>query len=107
MFGPSTSLGDAVKAVVNTGQIAFAVMHYGRLLGVVPSEELLRVASHEGPQAYVAGAMQRQFPLIDGTASLEEARQTMNAAVKPYVVVHDGERFLGLVTEAELSRHVA
>lgn len=107
VLGPSTSVGDAVKAMVQSGQSAFAVMHYGRLLGVVARDALLRVAGLEGPAAYVAGAMQRHFPMISSTASLEEARQKMNETVSPYVVVADGERYLGLVTELELSRHLA
>jgi CBS domain-containing protein len=50
--------------------------------------------------------MQRQFPMIDAQASLEDARQKMNESVSPYVVVADGERYLGLVTELEVSRHL-
>lgn len=106
VLGPSTSIGDAVKAMVTSGQSVFAVMHYGRLLGVVAREALLRTAGAEGPGAYVAGAMQRRFPMVDAQASLEEARQRMNETVSPYVVVADGERYLGLVTEAELARHL-
>jgi CBS domain-containing protein len=106
VLGPSTSVGEAVKAMVSSGQSAFAVMHYGRLLGVVAREALLRAAGVEGPGSYVAGAMQRHFPMIDAGATLEEARQKMNESVSPYVVVADGERYLGLVTELELSRHL-
>ncbi|MBL8954400.1 MAG: site-2 protease family protein [Myxococcaceae bacterium] len=106
VLAPSTSVGDAVKAMVNSGQSAFAVMHYGRLLGVVAREALIKVAGVEGPAAYVAGAMQRHFPMIDAQASLEDARQKMNEAVSPYIVVSDGERYLGLVTEIELTRHL-
>lgn len=106
VLGPSTSIGDAVKAMVSSGQSAFAVMHYGRLLGVVAREALLRAAGVDGTGAYVAGAMQRHFPMIDAQASLEEARQKMNETVSPYIVVADGERYLGLVTELELSRHL-
>jgi Zn-dependent protease/CBS domain-containing protein len=107
VLGPSTSIGDAVKAMVSSGQSAFAVMHYGRLLGVVARDALLQAAGADGPMSYVAGAMQRQFPMIDAQATLEEARQKMNETVSSYVVVADGERYLGLVTELELARHLA
>lgn len=106
VLGPSTSIGEAVKAMVSSGQSAFAVMHYGRLLGVIARDTLLRVAGLEGPGGYVAGAMQRQFPMVASTATLEEARQKMNEMVSSYVVVADGERYLGLVTELELARHL-
>jgi CBS domain-containing protein len=106
VLGPSTSVGEALKAMVSSGQGAFAVMHYGRLLGVVGRDALLKVATDEGPDAYVAGAMQRHYPLVDGQATLEDARQKMNSALTTYVVVSDGERYLGLVTENELARHL-
>src|SRR5262249_41282434 len=107
VLGPATSIGDAVKTMVSTGQSAFAVLHYGRLLGVVAREALLRAAGVDGPSSYVAGAMQRPFPMIHAQATLEDARRKMNEAVTPYVVVADGERYLGLVTELELARHLA
>jgi Zn-dependent protease/CBS domain-containing protein len=107
VLGPSTSVQDALKAMLSSGQSAFAVMHYGRLLGVVAREALLRAAGHEGQTGYVAGAMQRQFPMVAASATLEEARQKMNESVTPFVVVADGERYLGLVTELELAKHLA
>jgi Zn-dependent protease/CBS domain-containing protein len=106
VLGPSTSVGEALKAMVSTGQLAFAVMHYGRLLGVVARDALLKSATDEGPNAYVAGAMVRHYPLVDGQATLEDARQKMNASLTTFVVVSDGERYLGLVTETELARHL-
>jgi Zn-dependent protease/CBS domain-containing protein len=106
VLGPSTSVGEALKAMVSSGQVAFAVMHYGRLLGVVGREALLKAATEEGPNAYVAGAMKRDYPLVDGQATLEQARQKMNTTLTPYVVVSDGERYLGLITELELVRHL-
>jgi CBS domain-containing protein len=106
VLGPSTSVGEALKAMVSSGQVAFAVMHYGRLLGVIGREALLKTATEEGPNAYVAGTMKRDYPLVDGQATLEQARQKMNATMTPYVVVSDGERYLGLITELELARHL-
>lgn len=106
VLAPSTSVGDAVAAMMSSGQSAFAVMHYGRLLGVVARDALLRAVGLDGPHSYVAGAMQRSYPMVDAQASLEDARQKMNENVTAYVVVSDGERYLGLVTERELTRHL-
>ncbi|MBK7857369.1 MAG: site-2 protease family protein [Archangiaceae bacterium] len=106
VLGPATLIQDALKAMVQSGQSAFAVMHYGRLLGVVARDALLSAAGLQGPGGYVAGAMQRQYPMIDAQASLEDARQKMNESISPYIVVSDGERYLGLVTELELTRHL-
>jgi len=104
-FLPGTTLGEALRALVYTPFPAFAVEHFGRLVGVVTRADLARAAEEVGPGGYVAGAMRRDVPSVHASASLEEARLTMNAAQSPCVAVTDGELFLGLITEAELAQH--
>jgi CBS domain-containing protein len=106
-FLPGTTLGEALRALVFTPFPAFAVEHFGRLVGVVTREELALAAQEVGPGGFVAGAMRRQVPTVDGAAVLEDARLAMNAAETPYVAVVEGDTFLGLITEAELAQHAA
>ncbi len=106
-FMPGTTVGEAMQALIFTPFPAFAVEHFGRLVGVVSREALIRQANEEGPGAFVAGAMDRSPPLVSANAPLEAARTAMRDAGKPYVAVADGEVLLGLVTEAELARQVA
>jgi CBS domain-containing protein len=106
-FQPDTALGEAMQALVFTPFPAFAVEHFGRLVGVVTREGLARAADEAGPGGYVAGAMQREVPTVDASATLEDARLKMSEAGSAYVAVVDGGLFLGLLTEAELARHAA
>jgi Zn-dependent protease len=106
-FLPGTTLGEALRALVFTPFPAFAVEHFGRLVGVVTREALALAAQEVGPGGYVAGAMQRQVPTVGAGEALEEARLKMNAAGSPYVAVVDGDAFLGLITESELAQHAA
>ena len=103
-FLPGTTLGEAVQALVFTPYPAFAVEHFGRLLGAVTRDELFRAYRELGPSAFVAGVMRRSVPAIGANEPLEAARSKMNEAELPYVAVVDNELFLGLVTEMDLAQ---
>jgi Zn-dependent protease len=103
-FMPNTTLGEAMQAVVFTPYAAFAVEHFGRLVGVVTRDALVKAANEQGAWGYVAGVMERQVPVIDAREPLETARFKMNEAERPYVAVERDGIFLGLVTEVELAQ---
>lgn len=102
-FTPATTLGEAITLLTVTTWDAFAVEHFGRLVGVVTRKDLLDAAAKEGAWGYVAGVMRRTAQSIDGREPLETARFKMNESGDPFVaVVRDG-MFLGLITEVELA----
>ncbi len=103
-FGPGTTLGEATQALVFTPYAAFAVEHFGRLVGAVSRGELERALRELGPSAFVAGVMRRQVPIVGPEEPLEAARLKMNEATTPYVAVTEGDLFLGLVTEMDLTQ---
>jgi Zn-dependent protease len=103
-FLPGTTLGEAMQALIFTPYLAFAVEHFGRLVGVVTREELMRAAQEQGAHGFVAGVMERRVPTVDGREPLELARDKMHEAGVPYVAVLEDELFLGLVTEVELAQ---
>ncbi|MEW5740651.1 MAG: site-2 protease family protein [Myxococcota bacterium] len=103
-FQPNTLLGEALQALIITPYTAFAVEHFGRLVGVVTRERLMAAVNELGAHGYVAGVMERQVPAVDGRATLETARQKMNEALTPYVAVVEDGLFLGLITEVELAQ---
>lgn len=102
-FTPATTLGEAVKMLTMTHYEAIAVEHFGRLLGVVTSKDILRAAGEQGAWGYVAGLVRKDVPVIEATESLEVARLKMNEAGVPFVAVVREGFFLGLVTEMELA----
>jgi Zn-dependent protease/CBS domain-containing protein len=101
---PDTTLGEALQALIFTPYSAFAVEHFGRLVGVVTRERLMAAVNRLGPYGYVAGVMDRQVPTVDGREPLEAARQKMNEALSPYVAVVKDGLFLGLITEVDLAQ---
>ncbi len=103
-FTPNTTLGEATQALVFTPYAAFAVEHFGRLVGVVTREDLMAAANEQGAWGYVAGIMRRQVPVMDAREPLETARFKMSEADVPFVAVERDGLFLGLVTEVELAQ---
>ncbi len=102
-FTPATTLGEAVKMLTMTHYEAIAVEHFGRLLGVVTSKDILKAAGEQGAWGYVAGLVRKEVPMVDGRDALETARIKMNEAGVPFVAVLRDGLFLGLVTELELA----
>ncbi|MCC6335869.1 MAG: site-2 protease family protein [Myxococcales bacterium] len=103
-FQPATTLGEAMQALIFTPYSAFAVEHFGRLVGVVTREQVMAAVNEWGAHGYVAGVMERQVPTVDGREPLEAARQKMNEALSPFVAVLQDGLFLGLITEVELAQ---
>ncbi|MDP3152332.1 MAG: site-2 protease family protein [Archangium sp.] len=102
-FSPATTLGEAVKMLTMTHYEAIAVEHFGTLLGVVTSKDILRAAGEQGAWGYIAGLVRSEVPTVEARDSLEVARFKMSEASLPFVAVLREGLFLGLVTEMELA----
>ena len=102
-FTPATTLAEAIQVLTMSNWEAFAVVHFGRLAGVVTKKELLAAASKEGAYGYVAGAMRREVAMVDAREPLEAARFVMEERGEPFVAVVREGVFLGLLTEVELA----
>lgn len=102
-FSAATTLGEAVKMLTMTHYEAIAVEHFGKLMGVVTSKDILRAAGEQGAWGYVAGLVRREVPTIDARESLEVARFKMNQASVSFIAVMREGLFLGLLTELELA----
>ncbi len=107
-FAPSTTVGEALQALLFWPARAFAVEHSGRLVGVATRERILEVLRSperdHGPSSYIAALMERAVPQVQARDSLEVARQRMGDG--SFVAVYDGDVFLGLLTDAEFAHQV-
>ena len=101
---PAATLGEVLQSIVSTGQSSFAVLHFGRLVGVISKPQVMAALQVDGPDGYVTGVMRREVPVVDVGAKLEAARLAMNTALSPVAAVFDGERFVGLISEVELAQ---
>ena len=106
-FLPNTSRREALRTAFTTPISGFAVEHFGRFLGVVARDDLIRAEQLGEPDSYVTGLMRRNVPEIDGAASLESVRQVMIATGMPFTAVTSSGNFLGLITEQDLALQAA
>jgi Zn-dependent protease len=107
VLAPGDRLSRVVEYLLGSRQQAFPVVLGERLLGVLTRQRVLQALSHEGPDAYVSGLMERDVPRIDASATLEEAHQRMSELRVGVLAVHREDSFLGLMGLAELSEALA
>lgn len=95
------SPGDQVDRVIDylltSYQPDFAVLHGGRLLGVVTRERVLKAMVSREDEAYVTSIMDRDVPRFEPHLSLDEVHERMEQQAVSVAAVFEGERFLGLV----------
>ena len=90
----------AVQTLLRTRQGEFPVVDsYGRPLGVLGRNDLIRALKERGPGASVADAMTTNIPTVNKSRCLEDAFRLLQEKSVPAVgVVDEAGRLVGLVT---------
>ena len=100
------SHGDSVRAAADlllaTSQQDFPVVLGNQVIGLLGRTALLRGMATEGPEAYVAGIMDRNFVRVEPDMDLADAIPVLGEAGSCVLVMHDDELF-GLLTRENLS----
>lgn len=95
------TIRQAAELLLATSQQDFPVLSGGRVVGLLSRTALLRTMASEGPDAYVAGAMDREYSSITPETDLSEAAGMLGPG--NCVLVFGGERLVGLLTSENLS----
>ena len=95
------TIRDAANLLLSTSQQDFPVIHGGQVVGLLGRNLLLKALASEGPDAYVAGVMDRSFLSIEPAADLAEVLPLMAQAGRCAMVMDNG-RLLGLLTTENL-----
>ncbi len=96
------TIRDAAEMLLATTQQDFPVVHGELVLGLLGRSRLLRAMASEGPDSYVAGAMDRDFVRLSPRMDLAEAVPKLTAA-GPCALVMEDDRLVGLLTMENLS----
>jgi len=91
---------DAGNLLLATSQQDFPVLTGGSVAGLLTRAGLVRAMISQGPDAYVAGVMDRNFLRVPPYMDLSEAFVKTNGAC---ALVMDGDNLLGLLTAENLS----
>jgi Zn-dependent protease/CBS domain-containing protein len=99
------TIRDAANLLLATTQQDFPVLHAGRVVGLLTRVALLKALAAQGPDAYVASAMDRDFlRLVPG----EDLSRLLPGALRSgaCALVMDGDELLGLLTAENLTEFV-
>ncbi len=104
-----TTLKEAADVLLDTSQHDFPVVHSGEVQGILTRNGLLRALSQEGPGAYVAGAMDREFASAGPDDDLGELLPRLQTLAGPLIVLEPGpdRRLLGIVTSENVQEFFA
>jgi Zn-dependent protease len=97
-----STIRDAANLLLATSQQDFPVVHGDNVIGLLPRNGLLRALAAQGQDAYVSGAMDRDFMRLAPDMDLAEALPSMSQAGSCALVM-DNDRLLGLLTTENLS----
>lgn len=95
------TIREAGDLLLATSQQDFPVMHGDEVIGLLSRSALMRAMLRDGPDAYVAGAMDRNFIRIPPELDLAQALPQLSTAGSCALVM-DGERLMGMLTSENL-----
>ena len=96
------TIRDAANLLLSTSQQDFPITHGDQVVGLLGRNLLLRAIAAEGPDAYVAGVMDRDFLALEPNQDLADILPLMAQAGRCALVM-ENDRLLGLLTTDNLS----
>ena len=97
------TIRDAGNLLLTTSQHDFPVMHGDSVVGLLTRSALVRAMLTEGPDGYVAGAMDREFPRVTPDQPLQDVLPQVSAPGACVLVMDADGRLLGLLTSENVS----
>jgi CBS domain-containing protein len=95
------TIREAGDLLLSTSQQDFPVIHGDEVIGLLSRSALVRAMLREGPESYVASAMDRNFARIPPNMDLAAALPQLSAA-RHAALVMDGDRLVGMLTAENL-----
>jgi Zn-dependent protease/CBS domain-containing protein len=95
------TIRQAADLLLATSQTDFPVVLGEQVIGMLGRNALLRGMAADGPDAYIAGIMERNFKRLGPAEDLNQALPVM--ADTTCALVMDGEKLVGLLTRENLS----
>lgn len=100
---PSELVRDAARRVLASPASDFPVVDAGRVIGVVTRVDVMRALAAGEDESFIASIMRRDVPRVGADERLDEVGRKMVERNTPLVAVFDGERYLGLVSHADIA----
>jgi Zn-dependent protease/CBS domain-containing protein len=107
-LGHGETIRDAGNLLLATSQHDFPVMAGDNVVGVLSRSALVRAMLTQGPDAYVAGAMDRDFTRVSPDLPLADAVPLVSGSpnAAPALVMDENGGLLGMLTAEHLSEFI-
>lgn len=104
--GPDDILTTAHNRLRNAGFSQLPVMDEDRLVGVLTEEDIIHYVYGDPSRltSLVREAMQTEVPSVDKDMSVDRLVERLKT--EPFTAVMDGDRFLGLITRADVLNYL-
>ncbi len=106
-LAPGDSLGTAATALLAGSQPDFPVVEDGRLVGLLPRQDLFHALRAHSPARAVETVMQRDFLVLEARESLEDALRRMQPERGLVMPVMSQGRLVGLLTAENIGEFFA
>ncbi len=100
------TMRDAGELLLATSQHDFPVMHGDSVIGLLTRSLLVHATLTQGPEAYVSGAMAREFTRLMPEMPLNEALPLVSGPAACALVMDSSDRLLGMLTSEHLSEFI-
>jgi Zn-dependent protease len=97
------TIRDAAELLLATSQQDFPVLTGSSVVGLLNRTSLLRAMAAEGPEAYVAGAMDREFVRVTPEMELSAAVPLLTGGNSSCALVFEEDALIGMLTAENLS----
>jgi Zn-dependent protease len=101
-LSPDDRLASAVELVMHGQPAPYAVVANGQLTGLLTSLDITSALEFYNAEVRVGDIMRQGFPILCPTDTLAQAHQLMATSGLHALPVVEGERFLGMVTAAQV-----
>jgi Zn-dependent protease/CBS domain-containing protein len=102
-LGHGATIREAANLLLSTSQQDLPILHGEQVIGLLGRNALLRGMAQAGPEAYIAGYMEREFASVPPDKDLADVLPLMAHAGACVLVIDDG-RLVGLLSSENLSQ---
>ena len=100
------TIRDAGNLLLSTSQHDFPVVHGDSVIGLLTRAALVQAMLNQGPDAYVASAMNREFARVSPDMPLADALPQLSGPGACALVMDSGDRLLGMLTSEHVSEFI-
>ncbi len=97
---------DAGELLLKTSQHDFPVMAGNSVAGLLTRASLVRAMMNEGPEAYIAGVMDRDFHRTAPDTPLADVLPNLTGPERCVLVMDSEDRLVGMLTSENLSEFI-